>query len=279
MNNTRSLRCACPRIERICKALYIFQLPKTPVAWKEISKTFEIDCNLPHCVGVLDGKHFCCRHQYIPEVISTTTNPTLVFGRGMPRMVIRWRLFKNCKLYNMLSEDMLGLPLPEQLPRREMKIPYFFGADSEFPLCKNIMKPYPGDHASGSFKRIFNYQLSRTRRVVENTFSILSVVFRVLRKPMLLEFPKAELIVMAIILLHNYLRNHSPTLYMPHGSLDHEENNVLNEGSLRSEVNTASMIPLRNIPRRTPAVYHKIKDEVADYFMKEGAILWQNPYA
>ncbi|KAJ8895358.1 hypothetical protein PR048_000690 [Dryococelus australis] len=29
----------------------------TPLAWKEISKTFEIDWDLPHCVGALDGKH------------------------------------------------------------------------------------------------------------------------------------------------------------------------------------------------------------------------------
>ncbi|KAJ8871958.1 hypothetical protein PR048_028298 [Dryococelus australis] len=38
-------------------ALYIFQLPKTPFAWKEISKTFETDWNVPHCVGALDEKH------------------------------------------------------------------------------------------------------------------------------------------------------------------------------------------------------------------------------
>ncbi|KAJ8879589.1 hypothetical protein PR048_020197 [Dryococelus australis] len=99
----------------------------------------------------------------------------------------------------MLSEDVLGFPLPEELPRQNL----YFGP------------PPP---------------------------------------------PKAQLIVMIIILLHNYLWNHSPTLYMLHGSSDHEENGVLIEGSWRSEVNTASMIPLRNIPRRTPAVYHKIRD-------------------
>ncbi|KAJ8894260.1 hypothetical protein PR048_006872 [Dryococelus australis] len=93
------------------------------------------------------------------------------------------------------------------------------------------------------------------------------------------EAPKAELIVMTTIILHNYLWNHSPTLYILHGSLDYEENGVLIEGSWRGEVKAAFMIPLRNIPRRTPAVYHKIRDEMADYCMKEGAILWQNTYA
>ncbi|KAJ8893609.1 hypothetical protein PR048_006209 [Dryococelus australis] len=154
------------------------------------------------------------------------------------------------------------LPLPEKLPRSKMKIPYF--------LCVSSMRKYyeamPWDYISGPFKRFFNYRLIRARRVVENTLGILSVVFRVSRKPMLLEPPKAELIVMTIILLHSYLRNHSPTLYMPHGSW-------------RNEINAASMILLRNIPGRTPAVYHKIMDEIADYCMKEGAISWQSTYA
>ncbi|KAJ8894680.1 hypothetical protein PR048_007345 [Dryococelus australis] len=39
-------------IPDVCAAL----LPKTPLAWKEISKTFETDWNVPHCVGALDGK-------------------------------------------------------------------------------------------------------------------------------------------------------------------------------------------------------------------------------
>lgn len=41
--------------------------------------------------------------------------------------------------------------------------------------------------------------------MVENIFGILSAVFRVLRKPMLLEPDNASLVVMAIVHLHNFL--------------------------------------------------------------------------
>ncbi|KAJ8882208.1 hypothetical protein PR048_018696 [Dryococelus australis] len=218
--------------------LYIFQLPKTPLVWKDISKTLETDWNVPHCVGALDGKNVLL--QALVHSGSDFYNYKSDFS-----IVLLALVDGN---YNILFPDVGFQGRLSDGAVFKISLTYFV-TDSSFPLCVNIMKSYPSDHSSESFKIIFNYRLSTARRIVENTFSILSVVFRVLRKPMLLELPKAELIVMTIILLHNLLRNHSPTLYMPHGSLDHEENCVLTEGSWRSEVNTASMIPLGNIPR------------------------------
>jgi hypothetical protein len=65
------------------------------------------------------------------------------------------------------------------------------------------MKPFEGNPERGSIQRIFNYRLSRGRRVVENVFGILSTVFQVLRKPILLEPEKASKIVLATIYVHN----------------------------------------------------------------------------
>jgi hypothetical protein len=95
---------------------------------------------------------------------------------------------------------------------------------------------------------------------------------------MLLEPNKAELIVMSVIVSHNYLRAHSPNLYTPHGSLDYEENEVLIEGSWRNDENMNSIIPLRNTPRSS-AYFQKIIDEIFDYCVKEGVLPWQNSYA
>nr|CAH7719679.1 unnamed protein product [Callosobruchus chinensis]CAH7749889.1 unnamed protein product [Callosobruchus chinensis] len=52
----------------------------------------------------------------------------------------------------------------------------------------------------------------------------MSAVFRVLRKPMLLQPDKATDIVMTCALLHNFLRRskHSKSLYTPNGSFDTE---------------------------------------------------------
>lgn len=68
------------------------------------------------------------------------------------------------------------------------------------------MRPYEGNPEKGSKEIIFNYRLSRARRVVENAFAVLSSVYRVLRKPILLEPEQATKVVLASKHLYNYLR-------------------------------------------------------------------------
>jgi hypothetical protein len=55
--------------------------------------------------------------------------------------------------------------------------PYVFVVDSAFALNNHMMKPYSGVHDKGNGKRVFNYRLSRARRVVENAFGIMASVF------------------------------------------------------------------------------------------------------
>jgi hypothetical protein len=260
----------------------------------EVGKIFEEIWNLPHCVGAIDGKHvilqapinlgsdfFNYKSQYSIVLFALVDgNYNVIFADvGSQGRISDGVVFKDTKLYSMMTEDTLGLPPPEELPGRQMKLPYFFAADSAFALSENVMNPYPGDHVSESSTRIFNYRLSRAHRVVENVFGIVSAVFRVLRKPMLLEPSTSEIVVMSILHLHNYLRTHSPNLYMPHGSLDYEEDGVLIEGSWRSDQNMTSLLPLRNIPRRSPTYLQEIRDEIANYCVTEGDIPWQNRYA
>lgn len=115
-------------------------------------------------------------------------------------------VFKNSLLHKKLVKGELGIPNPQPLPGRDRPVPYVFVADDAFGLHDNIMKPYPGIQEKGSEKRIFNYRLSRARRVVENVFGILSAKFRVLRKPLLLQPDKAEKVVLACAYMHNFLR-------------------------------------------------------------------------
>ena len=188
-------------------------------------------------------------------------------------------VFKDTALHKMMKEKALRLPPPNELPGRHMQIPYFISADSAFALAENIMKPYAGDHAKGSVKRIFNYRLSRARRVVENAFGIISAVFRVLRKTMMLQPDKAQLTVLAIIHFYNYLRKHSPNVYTPNSLLDYEENGIVIPGSWRNEPDMKSMISFRKVPRRSAAYLHEIRDKIAEYCVKEGALPYQNHYA
>jgi len=83
----------------------------------------------------------------------------------------------------------------------EKIISMLFIGDKDFSLSENLMKVYPGQHPKDSKERIFNYSICRAQRVVENVFGLSSSVFRVLRKPMLLEPENVHLVVMTIACL------------------------------------------------------------------------------
>jgi hypothetical protein len=70
-----------------------------------------------------------------------------------------------------------------------------FLADDAFPLRTNILKPYTRATALNKIQLVFNYRLSRGRRVVENSFGVLVARFRVFEKPVPLSVAITEQIV------------------------------------------------------------------------------------
>lgn len=193
-------------------------------------------------------------------------------------------VFANTELYKKLEAKALHLPQPTPLVNGSTKcIPYFLIGNEAFALTEYLMKVYPGFHPKGSKERIYNYRICRARRIVENVFGVMSSVFRVLRKPMLLEPEKAELVVMTIACLHNFLRRQpeSALAYTPPGTFDYEENDQLIEGSWRTlESKTlTSLFSLRRVPRKSSLKAKEIRQELTDYFVNEGRVEWQEKYA
>ena len=94
-----------------------------------------------------------------------------------------------------LRNENLGLPAPSNLPHCA-KVPYVFVADEAFPLMPNLMRPYPGRQLPPN-ERIFNYRLSRARRIVENAFGIMAARFRVFRRPLDVKPETADFVVKA----------------------------------------------------------------------------------
>ena len=131
-------------------------------------------------------------------------------------------VFKNCALSTALEEKTLNIPPPKPLPGRDVLVPYMIVADDAFPLKEYIQKPYSQIGLTKE-KRIFNYRLSRARRIVENTFGILANRFRIFMSPIALDPKKVESIVMACCSLHNFLRKEAHRVYTPPGSLDTED--------------------------------------------------------
>ena len=84
------------------------------------------------------------------------------------------------------------------------------------------MKPFPGNGLP-ELERIYNYRLSRARRVIENAFDIMSAKWRILRRPIKAGIDQVEGIVKAVVCLHNYLRLTDNAKYIPVGFVDNED--------------------------------------------------------
>ncbi|KAH9360487.1 hypothetical protein HPB48_009650 [Haemaphysalis longicornis] len=88
-------------------------------------------------------------------------------------------------------------------------------------------------------KGIFNYRLSRPRRIIENTFGIMVQRWRILRRPFKAKKENITQIVGACIILHNFLMSEPTafrTVYCQPGLADYEDwQERLAEGSWCSE--------------------------------------------
>nr|CAI5865066.1 unnamed protein product [Callosobruchus analis] len=289
-------------IPEVCEAIievlhqYV-NLPQGEQEWLNIAKQFNDVWNFPNCVGSVDGKHvvlqapintgseFFNYKSTFSIVLMAVVDADYCFtfaDVGCQGRISDGGVIKNTSFYKKLQGNELHLPSDNALPNTEKVLPYVFVADDAFPLEEHIMKPYPGSHQEDSIERIFNYRLSKARRVVENAFGILSVVFRVLRKPMLLEPHKAAKVVLACIYLHNYLRRSksSRNIYTRQDTFDQEIDGKIIQGSWRQEreANPTSLLPILNIPRKSAGVSKDNRKQFAEYFKTVGRVPWQELY-
>lgn len=165
-------------------------------------------------------------------------------------------------------------------PFSNSMFPHFFVGDAAFPLRQNLMRPYPGSNPERK-KRIFNYRLSRARRVIENSFGILAARWRILLTTIESSPENCETIVLACIALHNFIMmNDQQRWYCPNNYPDRElQDGTVQEGEWRSDVRSTGDRPLRSMTtfaRRSSEYAMDLRDRLADYFENEGAIPYQN---
>jgi hypothetical protein len=180
-------------------------------------------------------------------------------------------------------EHQLCTILPQNpLNGRHKPLPHIVIADDAFPLRPYLMKPYPRSTENLNIvTRVFSYRLSRARniRVVENTFGVMSAVFRVLRKPLLLLAEKDDHVVMAVCCLHNYIMSKKSTKH-PETMFDRQstETGIVEPGSWRGErMPDNNMLPLGIICSNNYSnEVKRIRDEFKELFVTpQGEVPWQ----
>lgn len=111
---------------------------------------------------------------------------------------------------------------PECVNNSDKLLNYVFVADEAFSLLPNLLKPFNRRDLTDE-RKIFNYRLSRARRIVENAFGILVSRFRIFHTSINLRLDNIDIVVMASCALHNFLRNKFSDTYTPSGTLDYED--------------------------------------------------------
>lgn len=206
----------------------MFHLPTSPNDW--LTKAAGYNRLFPHCVGALDGKHvvlespihsgsdFYNYKKSFSIVLLALVDADYLFmfaDVGCQGRMSDGGVLRNSILWTKINEYTLNLPQPHPLPGRNISVPYVIVADKAFALSNNIMNP--GILPEGSKKINFNRMLSKARVKVENVFGIMTSVFRIFRKPMLLQPDKAAIVTMACVYLHNFFekKQNLPTLLFP----------------------------------------------------------------
>ena len=124
-------------------------------------------------------------------------------------------------------------------------------------------------------RKIFNYRLSRVRRIVENTFGILVDHWRIFQK--LIELRK---LVLAAIALHNYIRQTGNASYSPSGFIDCENGGgEIISGQWGNNVDGNTF---QNIPKIRSSKYTnntiKTRKELAHDLFRIVSFPWQMNY-
>lgn len=178
-----------------------------------------------------------------------------------------------CSLSDALETNSINIPPPQPLSGQPEPTPFVIVADDAFPLKTYIMKPY-SFRQQAIDQRVFNYRLSRARRIVENAFGISAARFRILRRCIDVSVDKAIKLVLAVCVLHNFLVTRNNVLTH---EIDHEVNGELVEGSWRAilhEENNFESIA-DNHGRPSINATH-VREQFKKYFVSpEGEVSWQ----
>jgi len=168
-----------------------------------------------------------------------------------------------------LQNGTLSIPPPRPVEHGGQDLPFVLVGDEAFPLTQYMMRPFPRSGKLNRRKNVFNYRLSRARRIVENVFGILCARMRIFRKPIIASISTATRIIKATTCLHNFII--AEELEQPHAERRYMTLNLLERELRVTGMEDAGMSD-RNRPTKSSS---QIRDDFAIFFETTGAIPWQ----
>jgi len=236
-----------------------------------VAREFEEKANFPHCIGAVDGKHirivkpehsgsdfYNYKHYFSVQLMAVcdVKYRFLFIDVGAKGKEADSTIFKQSKFYKKLENGTIKLPESKPLSGQNIPSPYVFVGDEGFGISPFMLRPYAGSFLPLK-KKVFNYRLSRARRVIECAFGILTNKWRILHRPLNVQLELAEQIVKVCCLLHNF---------------------VLSRDGYRFQ-DTLSIEGLGNMPTDSSQGgknANNMRDVFANYFMSpEGEVPWQ----
>lgn len=264
----------CQVTYEVLKKDYL-KFPQTENDWKNIANDFEKRWNFPHCLGALDGKHveivppagsgsyfynYKQRHSMVLLAIADAQYRLILFDFGTNGRISDGGVLQNSQFFRKLQNNLLNIPKESEVGNQRY-LPYVFVVDDAFPLRTDMIKPFRQSDLTSIEKKIYNYRLSRARRIIENVFGILASRFRIFHTAINLELNNIDCVVKASCALHNFLVSNVGESYV------HEES--LNFGNLQ---------PLENTRQGSTLDAKKVRENFMNYFANEGQVSWQTNF-
>lgn len=213
-------------VQDVCQAIWkrlgpITMPQPTEEMWKTIASIYKEMWNFPNCIGAIDGKHINIQCRINAE-------PTYYNYKGSHSIVLLALVDADYKFIaidvgaygrnsdgGILSKSIIGkklqsktfnIPEPAPIIQNGQPQPYVIVDDEAFPLKTYLLRPYSSSYLRDNEpNKVFNYRLSRARRVVENAFGILAARWRCFRGPLEIQPELVDQVVLTSCCLHNML--------------------------------------------------------------------------
>lgn len=169
--------------------------PAAQEEWQQVADQFGARWQFHHAVGALDGKRraigcpkntgslFFNYKGYYSIVFMALVDADYKFiwvNLGANGSASDAQIWNQSDLKEVIEDGSIGFPAAVPLPGDDRPMPNFIIGDDAFALRTWLMQPFSRRNMTNE-ERIFNYILSRARRIVENALGILSNRFAALR--------------------------------------------------------------------------------------------------